>query len=82
MRNAKRAGNIPCTAKSPVGACATTGDSENLKAAYLASPVGPGFREQIRRARALTPAYGLRKAARVAVAASMLLAGRGTGASS
>ncbi len=52
---------------------------EILSAAYLASPVGNGIRAEIKRSRRLTPAKGLEKAARLAVAASMLLEGRGPG---
>lgn len=56
--------------------------------ALLASPLGPGIGRGIRRAdgavraRRLTPAEGEESAARVAAAASKLLAGRGPEASS
>jgi len=82
MHDAKRARSSRCTARSASEAADTAGDSENLKEAYMWSPVGAGFRAQLARARELTPAAGVRKAARVAVAVSMLLAGRGPEAKS
>lgn len=75
--DAKYPGSAPCTARSDSEDVAAAYDSGNLKSAYLGSPVGGGFRAQLQRARKLTPANGVRKAARVAVAVSMLLAGRG-----
>ena len=76
MRDAHVPGSTPCTARSDEGGSGSLGSSENLEAAYLESPVGGGFRAELKRARKLTRANALRKAARVAVAASALLAGR------
>lgn len=81
MSDADGMASTPCTDRSGDAGLDSARDSENLKAAYFASPIGGGFRAQLRRARKLTPAGGLRKAARIAVAASMLLAGRGEASS-
>jgi len=80
--NAKCPPSTWCTGRSESDAGFTDIGSGNLKEAYLGSPIGGGFRAELKRARKLTPANGLRKAARVAVAASMLLAGRGPEAKS
>lgn len=83
MSDSSRPGRSSRSVGSGNVALDATGDSENAHlAAVFGSPIGSGFSAQLASARQLTPPYGLRKAARVAVAASMLLAGRGPGATS
>ena len=48
MRDARGPGSIPCTARSGDQGAEDAADSENLKAAYLESPVGAGFRAEIK----------------------------------
>ncbi len=77
MRNAAFLDSRSCTDKSGDLEAEERAGSENLTRAYLQSPVGSGLRAGIKRSRKLTPAKGLEKAARIALAASMLLEGRG-----
>jgi len=78
MSNAVGPVRTGCSDRSCDGSRCGEHDSEKLKAAYLGSPIGDGFRAELKRARKLTRANALKKAADVAVAASMLLAGRGS----
>ncbi len=79
MRDAHGPVSIPCTDRSGDECSDVVAAPEILATAYLDSPIGNGLRAEIKRSRKLTPAKGLEKAARLAVAASMLLEGRGPG---
>jgi hypothetical protein len=70
------------TVTSARDALVSVRDSENLLAAYLGSPIGGGFRAELDRARGLRESQRLKRAARLAVAASIILAGTGPEAKS